>query len=588
MLIAIVLVVTASGQIESVDGMSSLNMARNLVYKGSWEVTNPKYGIGGGTTDPIGGKYYSGASKGYAIAMLPAVWISKFIYEQKGYKPAANFPLESDYLLTFLASFINPIIAFCLFIFLYLLFTKIVKNKNKAVLMALIISLTTNLLPLAKHSFPNLLMTLESVILLWSLVNGYLVVAVATIVALIFSYNMSFGLILLLAGYYLIDRNWQNNMVKIGLGVGLLVGVMVFFEMGGFTWLTVFTAGENGQRDIFQAMWGMLLSSGRSITIYSPVWGLALITALATWRKSNWSRLMIFGTVVFVGFYSLFDIWSGELSWGPRYLAPLIPLAGLVLADNWGKESKKWLLGLAVFGLYVQLVGVTVPYETQYQGIKVGKFDESMIDNRQAQFDYWSLGEFLPKYSPIYRLKKNMVHRWLLIPNYWGKRPTIVFAGGASLPIEGDKVVRRVATIFRLESSQNISFSQVTMDNIFWDIGGLKVCVKNVCQTSAGTIKEGKLVFYYDKKISVGAADELVMELLTDNKSQRFELSMLELGENKVDMGSNKMKIEDGFYNKNTVSTDDREVLYQRYYDRKSVTNMTADFWWVRQLVYFR
>ncbi len=564
-LVPMVYLLTASGQIESVDGMLSLEMARNWVNNGNFEPSDPRYGIGGAVMKSTDGHYFSSASKGLAVAYIPAVVITKAVYDHFGYQPARYFPLESDYLLTLLASFTNPILGIVLFWLNWQLLLQIGGKNKLALVVAVLISLTTNLWPLAKHSFPNLLIVVEEVALLlavvrWKKYKYWVDLLLAIIIGglLIFSYNLTVVLIFVLAGYFVVD-DWPFRK-KMGLfGVCFLVGVVFVLRMGGVVWLKNMLNGEGGSRDVFQAVWGMLLSPGRSITIYSPIWGLALVMAFATWRQSVWSRLMIFGTVVFVGFYSMFDIWSGELSWGPRYMAPLIPLAGLALVDSWKSLNKKWLVGLALFGLYVQLVGVTVPFDTQYQGIKLGNFSEASIKTRQDQFDYWTLGEFLPKYSPIYRLKTNFIHRLILIPNYFDKRPEVIFAGGVTLPI---------------------------------DNSGKRWAGKKINLTALGPSKldlEEVRVFVGDEEIQIESvvAKESLVEISLKTDSDRQPITKLLIGNREVSMKSYSLGLEDGFLGEAEM-TDDREVLYQRYYDRKAVANLTADFWWVRQLVYFR
>ena len=587
-------ILIASGNIESIDGNGSLNMARNFVYGGDWNVAAPKYGIGGGTTDiNAEGKYYSGSSKGYAMAMVPAVWISKIIYERNGFVQIANFPLESDYLLTFLASFVNPIIGFVIFLINYSILKVIIKKNNVALMLAIIISITTNLLPLAKHSFPNLLMVLEEMVLIWSIVKFYekksilyILAGLLAVLALPFTYNLSFVLILFIAGYYMVDKYWSNKLFVGGLIMALIAGGVLFIiKMGGIQWLMNTLKGEGGTKDMFQAAWGMLMSPGRSVAMFSPVWGVAAVLAMMTWSKSRWSRMMIFGTMVYVGFYSLFDIWSGELSWGPRYLAPLIPLAGFVLAENWDKLNKKWLIVSIVFGLYVQLVGVTVPYETQYQGMNLGNFGEANVISRQDQFDYWSLGEFMPKYSPVYRLKKNLIHRWIDIRKVFSKNPEIVFAGGATLPIEN---YRMVASKFKLIVNTPINFSEIKikLTNDTKLNNSINICTDNVCQIAKGKQIEKEFVYKLDKELKLKSGQAIIFEL-NDKSFVRYQFESLKLGNKMVEMNNYNLVMSDSYFDKTTERSDDKEVLYQRYYDRKSVTNMTADFWWVRQMIWF-
>ena len=586
-LVSFCLLMSASGQIESIDGMSSLNMARNLVTGGDWNVAAPKYGIGGGTTDKNAeGKYYSAASKGYVIAMLPVAWAVNSYYLSKHFIPTQYFPLDSDYLLTFWASFVNPVLAIILFFVLYRFYLLVSGNKNTSLIVALLTSLTTNLWPLAKHSFPNLLVTLELVIILWMTALWFkakkwwtLPVIGIAVAILAVSYNLSWLVLMLIPGYLSLDYFWQSKSAKftklavIGLGSVLLIIVFSAFlvKMGGIVWLKELLKGEGTKNDFFEAVWGMLLSPGRSWLVYSPMAILAVVEAFRSWKKSIWSRMFVVGTLLIVSFYAMFDIWSGELSFGPRYLAPLIPLAGLVLVENWKNINKKWLVGLAIFGVYVQLVGITIPYETQYQGMSLGNFNESTIANRQDQFDYWRLGEFLPQYSPVYRLKKNLIHRWLLIPKLFKSSPEILFAGGATLPLDDNS--RLIGDSLGIFTKKEMSFSinQINFSDSSLNSKIINVCANNKC------VKSGK--------IEVMASSIVTINLAPTNS--RHRITKLSLGTEDVDMTSNKLVLADSYISPMIPKTDDKNVLYQRYYDRKAVTNMTADFWWVRQKIWF-
>ncbi len=581
------LLMSASGQIESIDGMSSLNMARNMIVGGDWNVSAPKYGIGGGTTDiNAEGKYYSAASKGYAIAMLPVVWEVNMFYQAKHFVPTQYFPLDSDYLLTFWASFVNPILGIILFIVLYQFYLLVSGNKKTALTVALLTSLTTNLWPLAKHSFPNLLVTLELVIILWMTTLWFkskkwwaLLIIGMAVAILAISYNLSWLVLMLIPGYLCLDYFWQSKRMKSTKLVVVSLGFFLFFvvftafmvKMGGIVWLKELFNGEGTKKDFFEAIWGMILSPGRSWLVFSPIAILAVVEAFSNWKKSVWSRVFILGTMSVVGFYALFDIWSGELSFGPRYLAPLIPLAGLVLVENWKNINKKWLVGLAIFGVYVQLVGITIPYETQYQGMSLGNFNESTIANRQDQFDYWKLGEFLPQYSPIYRLKKNLVHRWLIIPRLYMSSPDMVFAGGATLPLDDNsRLIGDSVSIFT-KKALSFGINQIDLGDSILNSKIFEVCVDNGC------FKKGK--------IEVGADSLVTINFIASNS--RHRITKLLLGSNSVDMASSKLLLEDSYFNPIMAKSDDRNVLYQRYYDLKAVANMTADFWWVRQKIWF-
>ena len=99
----------------------------------------------------------------------------------------------------------------------------------------------------------------------------------------------------------------------------------------------------------------------------------------------------------------------------------------------------------------------------------------------------------------------------------------------------------------------------------------INVCANNKC------VKSGK--------IEVTAGSLVMINLVPTNS--RHRITRLSFGTEVVDITSNKLVLADSFLSPMIPKTNDKNVLYQRYYDRKAVANMTADFWWVRQKIWF-
>jgi 4-amino-4-deoxy-L-arabinose transferase-like glycosyltransferase len=82
-------------------------------------------------------------------------------------------------------------------------------------------------------------------------------------------------------------------------------------------------------------LWGMFLSPGKSVFVYSPPLVLALWGLPRFFRRAPevvWAMLLTITPVVLV--YSRFHFWAGDWSWGARYLVfalpvLLLPLPGL-------------------------------------------------------------------------------------------------------------------------------------------------------------------------------------------------------------------------------------------------------------------
>jgi hypothetical protein len=125
---------------------------------------------------------------------------------------------------------------------------------------------------------------------------------------------------------------------------------------------------------------GLLASPGKGLIIYFPVVILLPLALKYMYGENRWLFFLIsyIITVHWLYFGTLADtesrFWSGELSWGPRYLVPLLPLITLALGTLLArfKQSRSLLRGallvLCFTGFIVNLPGILVwsPYGTIY------------------------------------------------------------------------------------------------------------------------------------------------------------------------------------------------------------------------------
>ena len=121
------------------------------------------------------------------------------------------------------------------------------------------------------------------------------------------------------------------------------------------------------------------------------------------------------------------------------------------------------------------------------------------------------------------------------------------------------------------KKEMSFSINQINFSDSSLNSKIINVCANNKC------VKSGK--------IEVMASSIVTINLAPTNS--RHRITKLSLGTEDVDMTSNKLVLADSYISPMIPKTDDKNVLYQRYYDRKAVTNMTADFWWVRQKIWF-
>jgi hypothetical protein len=76
----------------------------------------------------------------------------------------------------------------------------------------------------------------------------------------------------------------------------------------------------------YNGLWGLLLSPGKSFFVYSPVVVLFFFSIkrfLLDHKKEG--LLFISIIILMIGVYCRWNVWSGDLCWGPRFLLVLIP-----------------------------------------------------------------------------------------------------------------------------------------------------------------------------------------------------------------------------------------------------------------------
>lgn len=409
-----------AGKFETNDGLIYLKTAKSLVYEGKFSIDKKMPGFVAG----VDGKYYSVGGLGWTLVLALPALINKII----GLNPEN---------VEFLATFTNPLLAFCLLIVLINLYTFISKDKKTSLLLAIITVFSTNLLPLAKHSFAHMMAVLAMMISFYfglkysqSKKQNYLILSGLFYGILAISYNYtfvvsSFAVFLVLLFTKNFDKKIFFKWVLYTIPFALLIFVYNYFRFGNIleSGYGLITDGDTKiKASLIDGIWGLLLSPGKSIWVYSPILIYSLFLAVKNFKKNWVDTLFLTLLVVNVLFYSNLAFWSGEISYGPRYLAVIIPFGGLVLARHWKEINKIIFTLLVLIGLWVQFVGISIPYTRQYEWYDMEFMCvESTGLTRKGELDYWNIGEFVPRFSPPYRLKRKVVEVWKNFFFYKGK-----------------------------------------------------------------------------------------------------------------------------------------------------------------------
>ncbi|HWO23043.1 MAG TPA: hypothetical protein VNO30_30085 [Kofleriaceae bacterium] len=177
------------------------------------------------------------------------------------------------------------------------------------------------------------------------------------------------------AALYLAWRHWRDRrlLVRIALAAAttaapsLLLALLYNYLCWGSPLATGYDAYANtlwGENAV-AGLWGMFLSPGKSLFLYSPPLLLGLAVLPRLWRDHRAACLAVLATAgPVLAVYSRYKL-NGDYAWGPRFVVFVVPALGLsfaVLLDAWRAEParrlRKVVLGAVIaLGVAVQLLG---------------------------------------------------------------------------------------------------------------------------------------------------------------------------------------------------------------------------------------
>jgi hypothetical protein len=115
----------------------------------------------------------------------------------------------------------------------------------------------------------------------------------------------------------------------------------------------------------FTGLYGLLLSPGRSLFVYTPL-AVAGVAAIVRFARRDRSTAVLFAAVIvaLLLFYSTLSSWEGGRSYGPRYLVPVLPLLTLPLVWWLTPNGRltRGILALVIFSAVIQIPGVLVDF----------------------------------------------------------------------------------------------------------------------------------------------------------------------------------------------------------------------------------
>jgi hypothetical protein len=156
-------------------------------------------------------------------------------------------------------------------------------------------------------------------------------------------------------------RRWLLWLLPLAM-VSVLIGLMNWSRYGsplmfGFSALQHTTFST----PLLLGLYGLLLSPGKGLLFYNPiVWAglIGLVSLGRRWRAEAVLFVLIIG--VEIGFFAVYEFWTGGWNWGPRYILPIVPLL-ILAAGAWVQVKPTGLRKAIVGGLIAIGVAVNLP-----------------------------------------------------------------------------------------------------------------------------------------------------------------------------------------------------------------------------------
>ncbi len=258
--------------------------------------------------------------------------------------------------------------------------------------------------------------------------------------ALLFLSKTLFVLSVAGAGLFLVVRHRRALRALVPtLGLALLgfsPGIAATAWYNAVRWGSIWTTGYEGNftQSLFRenpifGLWGLFLSPGKSIFLYSPILLLSVVGVAALVRRRDplvAAIALVAGPVILL--YARYLFWAGDWAWGPRYLTFALPvlflpgalwLSGRLDAAP-GPSRARWGAAalLLAAGLVVQTAGtvfkwdafINVSRRVQHTWLGSPDLSGSVLTTRScgACFEEMHTLQWVPPFQPI------VGHLWLL------------------------------------------------------------------------------------------------------------------------------------------------------------------------------
>ena len=409
-----------SGHQYSIDGIVMFQSAKPLLFEHSFVMNPPvRWGV-----DFKIGQWPIGLTLVYVpiLGILSkTIFLSDTSIRQIPHQPGVNYnPALLDNRPYRYSSFVNPVITALSAIILYWICRELGLSKKKSCAVSLVFGLASPAAVYAKFDFAQPLASLFLVLTFLLLLRSYkynrLNLGLAGFcmgIAVLTRPELTILTPILIVSVYFIPKteripdkylyiqklkNLSVFMLPL-LALFLLNQWINFLKFGSWsgTGYDLSTLMNFDGKHILIAFLGNLISPGKGILIFFPLSILTVAGARKLFELNVWfASLLSFSIVGIFLFYLTWLHWGGGISWGPRFLIPIIPylclLAFLAIPDQTDRRYQNYVLVILILlGTIVTLQGVLFNFLDFYGSLQLSS----------EQFKR-GLYNFSPMLSPVF------------------------------------------------------------------------------------------------------------------------------------------------------------------------------------------
>lgn len=402
LLLMAVYVLTASGRIDSGDGLTIFAVSQSLLEDRDVSIAPPDpdliafdaQGRPLGKARDLGiedgysikgrdGRYYSHYGIGHSLLLLPFLVLGRLAASTTLFGP----PQWTVQFVT--AMLFNPLVSATCVLLVYHTGRRLSFSPNTSAALAIIYAFGTMTWVYAKSFFSEPLIALFLLFAFYSLLSyredqreAWLWISGASLGVAVLVKPASLIYVPILAAYLIFVTRAEPKHIfwrrLTAFGVPLAVGVV---GMMGYNWLRFESPLDTGYRNLgwtfpfFGGLYGLVASPGKGYLLYNPISLGAFVGSFFFWHRHKPEHLAILGIVAAsLVFLAKYDHWNGGGCWGPRLLLPITPFVILPLGSLIEKIPKKsylnaLLAALIALSVIVQIPGISVNYARFLQAI---------------------------------------------------------------------------------------------------------------------------------------------------------------------------------------------------------------------------